>query len=225
MKKHHLENIIKNKYSHLLASLIAIFLISPFIDHFNIKFPITNFFFFAIILITLRVLRPKKIIFNTIALLAVLGLLLEYLIDLGIVPIADHIFSGITLAVYAFFLGIAIIFLVKNVFTEQSISGDTIKGGISIYFLMGFWWASLYSLLTLFDPKAFLTTAGMQTPADFQLFSFTTLTTVGYGNTVPQSEGASVLASLEAITGPIYLAVFVARLVSLHVLGKAHKKH
>jgi hypothetical protein len=50
-------------------------------------------------------------------------------------------------------------------------------------------------------------------------FSFVTLTTLGYGDIVPVSGAAKMLASGEALFGQIYLAVFIARLVALHVAG------
>ena len=43
------------------------------------------------------------------------------------------------------------------------------------------------------------------------------MTTLGYGDIVPVSRAASMLAVLEAMTGQVYLAVLVARLVGLHV--------
>ncbi len=49
-------------------------------------------------------------------------------------------------------------------------------------------------------------------------FSFMTLTTVGYGDIVPRGATARTLASLEAVTGQIYLMVLVARLVGLHIV-------
>ncbi len=48
-------------------------------------------------------------------------------------------------------------------------------------------------------------------------FSFSTLTTLGYGDIVPVSPLARMLTSVEAITGQLYLTVLVARLVGLHI--------
>ncbi len=48
-------------------------------------------------------------------------------------------------------------------------------------------------------------------------FSFTTLTTLGYGDIVPVSQAARVFAYLEAVMGQVYLTVLVARLVALHI--------
>jgi voltage-gated potassium channel Kch len=51
-------------------------------------------------------------------------------------------------------------------------------------------------------------------------FGFATLTTVGYGDIVPRTEVARGVATLEAVAGQLYLAVLVARLISLHVSRK-----
>ncbi len=47
-------------------------------------------------------------------------------------------------------------------------------------------------------------------------FSLTTLTTFGYGDIHPATPVAGVWSTLEAVTGVLYIAVFVARLVSLY---------
>ncbi len=48
-------------------------------------------------------------------------------------------------------------------------------------------------------------------------FSFETLTTLGYGDIVPRSPAARMLATIEAVMGQIYLTVLIARLVGLHI--------
>ena len=49
-------------------------------------------------------------------------------------------------------------------------------------------------------------------------FSFATLTTLGFGDILPRSPAARTLATLEAVTGQIYLTVLIARLVGLHIV-------
>jgi hypothetical protein len=58
---------------------------------------------------------------------------------------------------------------------------------------------------------------GTGQPVGVLYFSFVTLTTLGYGDVVPTSPVTRTLASLEAITGQLYLTVLVARLVGLHI--------
>ena len=53
--------------------------------------------------------------------------------------------------------------------------------------------------------------------AQMVYYSFVTLTTLGYGDIVPIAPSARALATLEAITGQLYLTVLVARLVGLHI--------
>ena len=50
----------------------------------------------------------------------------------------------------------------------------------------------------------------------FQYFSFTTLTTLGYGDFTAAESGSRSIAVLEALTGQIFLATLVARLVAAY---------
>jgi hypothetical protein len=101
------------------------------------------------------------------------------------------------------------------------ITKDKIYGAVSVYLLVGLAWASAYALLVVFEPGSFsnnvaATSGGSSTPPDLLFFSFVTLTTLGYGDITPVTARARSLALLEAVTGVLYLAVLVARLVSAY---------
>jgi hypothetical protein len=49
-----------------------------------------------------------------------------------------------------------------------------------------------------------------------QYFSFTTLTTLGYGDFTAAGNGGRSIAVMEALTGQVFLATLVARLVSAY---------
>jgi hypothetical protein len=51
-------------------------------------------------------------------------------------------------------------------------------------------------------------------------FSFTTLSTVGYGDIVPVSGIARILAMSEAVFGMFYVTLLIARLVALYSANK-----
>jgi hypothetical protein len=93
-----------------------------------------------------------------------------------------------------------------------------IQGAIAAYLLLGVLWAHAYALVAHLRPAAF---SGAVSAADghraFLYFSFVTLTTVGYGDVLPVHAAARSLAMLEAVAGPLYLAILVARLVSLSI--------
>ena len=101
-------------------------------------------------------------------------------------------------------------------FYSQVVTVDTFLGGISIYFLLGYLWACMFILIESFNPQAFTTISRIE----LLYFSFTTITTLGYGDITPQSELAMVLATLEAIVGQMYVTIFIARLVGLHIVSQ-----
>jgi hypothetical protein len=131
---------------------------------------------------------------------------------------AIRILKFITGSIGASFYLITIYFLSKRLFNIRKVTADTIKGGISVYLLMGFAWAALYSLLVQIDPGAFVVASNKEMM--FVHFSFTTLTTLGYGDIVPNGRFAAVLTNAEAIVGQIYLTIFVARLMGLYIISE-----
>jgi hypothetical protein len=91
-----------------------------------------------------------------------------------------------------------------------------IQGAVAAYLLLGVLWAQLYSLTALLRPGAFSGAVNVADgPRAWLYFSFLTLTTVGYGDVLPVHPAARSLAMLEAVVGPLYLAILIARLVSL----------
>jgi hypothetical protein len=95
-----------------------------------------------------------------------------------------------------------------------------IEGAIAVYLLLGFAWSHAYELVALWHPGAF---AGAVEGTGFQpltYYSFVTLTTMGYGDIMPVHPLARALAVLEALTGQLYLAILLARLVSLGIQSR-----
>jgi hypothetical protein len=119
------------------------------------------------------------------------------------------------------FLALAIMALTRTVFSAKKVTGETIKGGISVYLLIGMLWAFAYQFLTLQDPGALASSRGEVGAGHMQYYSFVTLTTLGYGDITPVSWLARNLAVLEAIVGQIFLTVLIARLVGLHTSARS----
>ncbi|GAX59084.1 uncharacterized protein SCALIN_C01_0015 [Candidatus Scalindua japonica] len=100
---------------------------------------------------------------------------------------------------------------------------DTIQGGISIYLLIGIFWTFIYGIVINLNSQAFNLIINENSMRFLFYFSFTTLTTLGYGDIVPKSEWAMVLSTLEALTGQIFLVVFISRLVGFHIAQHLRK--
>ncbi len=134
------------------------------------------------------------------------------------------------LAVFLSFLLFAYlaILVVRDVAVKRKeISPDLIYGAVCGYLLMGIAFAFAYMFLQSLDPSSFtdgkwVSEAG-HSLSGFIYFSFVTLSTLGYGDILPQTLEAGSLAYSEAILGQFYLAVLVARLVGLS-LSPAEQK-
>jgi hypothetical protein len=119
-------------------------------------------------------------------------------------------------------LGLLAVVVLLQVFREGPITVHRIQGAISVYLLLGLMWAAVFALVYLNDPQSFSFAALPQSTlpvirARFVYFSFTTLTTVGYGDITAVSPIARSLAMLEAVTGQLFPAILIARLVSMEI--------
>jgi hypothetical protein len=85
---------------------------------------------------------------------------------------------------------------------------------LCVYLLLGLLFATIYGLIHEFADSSFFAQPGNAEDADFIYFSFSTMTTTGYGDlTAAESLGRS-LAITEALVGQIYLVTVVALIVS-----------
>ena len=101
---------------------------------------------------------------------------------------------------------------------------DHIVGAVAVYLLLGMTWAQAYGLLDGMVPGAFnQASPASDSPYAFVYFSVITLATVGYGDITPVHPIARSLAMLEALFGQLYLAILLARLVSLEVAERRAK--
>lgn len=105
--------------------------------------------------------------------------------------------------------------VLHSVLTELVVNFRTILGAISVYMIFGLLFTSLYVMIDRLQSGPFFTAeAGNQT-GDYIFFSFTTLTTTGYGNLVPAEQPGKMFAGLEMLLGQIFLVTLIAGLVSL----------
>ncbi len=127
-------------------------------------------------------------------------------------------------------LGYASWLIFLKVFSATQIDSDLIYGAICIYLFLGIDCAIAYDVIGLLDAHAFAIQQDVKdqslAPAietfmhTYLYFSFSTLTSVGYGDIVPVSSLARYTAILQAVAGQIYLSVLVARLVGLHITAR-----
>ena len=112
--------------------------------------------------------------------------------------------------------------VVSSVLRAGTVTRHQIEGAIAAFLLLGVAWANAYEWLALHDPSAFRG-LGAADAMQWPYYSFVTLTTVGYGDITPVSPAARSLAVSEALTGQMYVAILISRLVSLSLLSKSSR--
>jgi Ion channel len=111
---------------------------------------------------------------------------------------------------------LALVVLVQT-FRGGPVSVHRVQGAVAAYLLLGLVWGYSYELVAALHPGAFASAlATAREDRSLVYFSFVTLTTVGYGDVTPVHPAARSLALLEALTGQLYPAILLARLVTLH---------
>ena len=129
-------------------------------------------------------------------------------------------FSAPATAVAALVTVVAMAFVVLfQAFRAGPVTVHRIQGAVAAYLLLGLAWALAYEVVALLAPEAFSASASGTDRGRFVYFSFVTLSTVGYGDVTPVHPVARSLAIAEALTGQLYPAILLGRLVSLATGG------
>ena len=114
--------------------------------------------------------------------------------------------------------------LAHAVYAPGRITLHRLQGAIVLYLSLAMIFASVYGLIWELISGAFaniaVPTGDQQEVAVTLYFSLTTLTTTGYGDIVPVDPFARSLANLESVVGPLFLAITVARLVSMELADR-----
>ena len=93
-----------------------------------------------------------------------------------------------------------------------------------MYLLLGVAWAGIYELIGGIWPGAFRFSEAPRSRAELTAslayYSFVTLTTMGYGDITPLHPAARSAAILEALTGQLFPAILIGRLVAMELSAR-----
>lgn len=225
------QSFLRGKFLFLLISLLLLFFFYPFFQRIPIGVRILDVVFLFILLSGIYAISKNRKIFIICVILGLAGFgstILNYTLK------TVHLQILAVLTYGAFFTLLAAVIL-SHIIKEEKVSVNTIYGSICGYLLLGIIWTMLFSVVEVIEPRSFY--SGGEPVVDFDgelverhifssfiYYSFITLTTLGYGDITPVSPPARALSSLEAVTGQLYIAVLIARLVGLHIVHASEKK-
>jgi len=144
-----------------------------------------------------------------------LGILVVWLARPFTLWLEDPDLSATTLGIWTVIGLLAAAAALRFAMRASKVDAEHLYAALSAYLLAGIYFGLLYWVLEQIRPGTFSAPIRFsQTSAIY--FSFVTLATLGYGDVVPRGEIARGIAIVEGVGGQLFLAVLVARLVSLY---------
>jgi hypothetical protein len=215
--------------AEFLIAVVLLFVVSPFVE----LIPGGNLI--ETVLITLVLVmgvlavgrrRRTLVVAVILALPAFIGKWVNHFRP-DLVPTEVYLVTGLLFVIFV------LAHLLGFILRAPRVNSEVLCAGISAYLLLGLSWSFAYLLVAQLAPDAFFLNNGTTTGhslhgADAFYFSLITLSTVGYGDIIPVSNVARMLAAMEAITGSLFVAVLIARLVALYSserLRSGEQKH
>jgi hypothetical protein len=135
-----------------------------------------------------------------------------------------HVWLNLASAIQISMLTVAMGTVLRRVVSTADVGSRTILGAISVYIVLGILFTFLYGMVARMQSGSFFQGVPQSAGSDFLFFSYTTLTTTGYGNLVPGGQPGRMIAGLEMMLGQIFLVTLVAGLVSLWRPGEALRR-
>jgi len=208
---------MRHRYSILFYSLLFILVAVPVLNMFKSGAVLIESLFAANLLAAIMPVSLGKN--RTIVLAVMIVVWLARPLALWL----DHrTLSVITFGIWTLIGLTAAAAALRYAFHATTINAEHVYAALSAYLLAGLYFGLLYWVLEQLRSGAF-TASGDFSRMTAIYFSFVTLATLGYGDVVPRTDVARSMAILEGVGGQLFLAVLVARLVSLYTM-KTHKK-
>lgn len=202
----------------LILLIVAVFILPP-LTHVGTVGRLTLSVFFTLILFAgvAAVSRSPTALVSagTVGAAAVISRWLSHALALKSLATLDALLFVVA-------TGLLAVMVLSQVFRAGPITLHRILGAVAVYLLLGLMWAAAYQLIALQRPAAFRFPEGVtwDQPGILLYFSFTTLTTAGYGDITAVDPAARSAAMLEALVGQLFPAILIARLVSMELLSR-----
>ncbi len=199
------------RYGLLLLLLIASYLMSAFFAGRWVE-TLQVVLFTAAALLALRNSSVSRRAVRVLLFAAVAGL--PVMLVLSLSPATGDTGTGIANIWTGLVLLASVALIVNRVLSFGTVTLQSIFGAFSAYLIVGLMFAAFFAAIDHLGGGGFFANGQPAKTQTFQYFSFTTLTTLGYGDFTAEHSSGQAVAVLEALTGQIFLATLVARLVA-----------
>lgn len=204
-------------FKQLLIFLVLLFVFRPYninIDYFTIW----HLFFTGVLLAAIFNCHHTTAVKVTALVLGIPTFVLNWW---SLFQISESLFIA-GLSASLIFLVFSIFSLLYRVLLGR-VTADILRGTICVYFMIGFAFAIIYTLIEMIYPRSFHGLVGQEAVfphghyhSELVYFSFITLLAIGYGDITPITDIGQMFSVTEGLVGQFYLAILVARMVAVY---------
>lgn len=215
----HKEKWRRYGFQNLLVWLFLFLMVRPFLGETAYAGAIFSGFLTVVLFSAAYAVSWKSPVFIPSLVLLTTSLALLWLNALHVL----HWPSALTSGLLGLYLGVLVYAFSRQLIAVRRVTSNVICAALCLYLILGVFWGAIYSMLESLAPGSFAGTLLAQASSPEEVahhlyyFSFVTLSTLGYGDITPQTEGAAALCQAEAILGQFFVLVLVARLVGIQV--------
>ena len=214
-----LGRVFRQRCVYLFLALIALIMAEPFLQHPGYGRVALALLHALVLVAACAALARGPRMFSIAVALALPVAGMGAYSALGGEPVTPWIHWIASVALYAVVLGS----LFTYVLHRDVMTADKLWGAAAAFLLIGILWIIFYEVAQFMTPASF-TVQGQAADLDLTnriYFSFTVLTSTGFGDIAPVSDIAKILCVLEQITGVLFLTVMIARLAGIYLPGVA----
>lgn len=210
-----LARVFYQRCFYLFVSMIALIVIAPFAADFERGPLIVHVAQVLVLLAAVAAVGRTAMPFVIALLLGSPPVLLQLAVMLGL----DESANVVTLAsaFYVAFYVVAIVYLLRYVFSPEVMTDDKLFGAASAYLMLGIAWTFAYNVAQSVSPEAFRSASSApRTFFDLLYMSFGILSSNGPGDIVVVGSKVKSLVILEQVVGVLYVAILIARLAGIY---------
>jgi len=209
--------IWRHSAAGFLATLVLMFVTEPYVDRLRGSRIVTALLLSLVLFSAALAVGERKKLLLWAGALGAPSIVLTWLWNVRPDLMPRHFAVGTAL----FFVLFVSVRLFRFVLGARVVDSEVLCAAVATYLLLALAWTFSYILVGLADPKAFAWTSGPATGEAMDGFtplyySLTTQATLGYGDIVPVSPTARLLAMTQAVGGMFYMTLLVARLVAVY---------
>lgn len=208
-----INGIVARRFKYLLYALVLMIFVPGFFDSSVYQEQISFIFRSAVVIIGVSIIQEsqRQLYIGMGLAFVVLGIN-----QFGLFQDSATIDFYLSFLLFIFFYSYVAYIQLKMLIKTEKVSTGALFAAVNVYLLIGVIGAFAYMLIENFQPGSLnnLTVTNLKDPSRFIYFSFSTLSTLGYGDITPSSSATQSVSIILSTTGPLYLTILVALLVS-----------